>query len=325
MDVMQRFIGSISNFWIQVQNYSLMVPYVMKEMDRKYNPLTSMRKLNENDDDLPKSLTGKVCIITGGTRGIGAEVVKAFLRKDCHVITGSSAKSNEEIDKRYKELMEDIPEGKGKLEIWNLDLKSMSSVMKFVEKFKSSKLGLNYLIANAGIMLVNQNLTEDGFESHFEVNYLSHCLLVYHLLPNLVESGRQFNSSESRIVMVSSAAHLAASLRFDDLQLQKLYSPYFAYGQSKLALIMFTYKLSRWLDQKSDWGRMVKVHTLHPGVCKTDIISHIGVYKELKQYVDVAVRVCLLYLNLLNFFFNKFSRKFQVSNYFLQMISYIFL
>jgi WW domain-containing oxidoreductase len=221
--------------------------------------------------------------------------------------------------------MEDIPEGKGKLEIWNLDLKSMSSVMKFVEKFKSSKLGLNYLIANAGIMLVNQNLTEDGFESHFEVNYLSHCLLVYHLLPNLVESGRQFNSSESRIVMVSSAAHLAASLRFDDLQLQKLYSPYFAYGQSKLALIMFTYKLSRWLDQKSDWGRMVKVHTLHPGVCKTDIISHIGVYKELKQYVDVAVRVCLLYLNLLNFFFNKFSRKFQVSNYFLQMISYIFL
>jgi len=125
-----------------------------------------MRKLNENDDDLPQSLNGKVCITTGGTRGIGAEVVKALLRKDCHVITGSSSKNQKEIDQKYEKLMKDIPKGKGKLEIWNLDLISMSSVMQFVEKFKNSKLHLNYLIANAGVFLYEQRYNEEGFELH---------------------------------------------------------------------------------------------------------------------------------------------------------------
>jgi len=291
-NVINSALGSMSNIWAQMQNYALLSPYFLKELDRKYNPLTTMRKLNENDDDLPQSLKGKVCLITGGTRGIGAEVVKALLRKDCYVITGSSSKSQKEIDQRHKNLMEGIPKGKGKLEIWNLDLFSMSSVVQFAVKFKNSKLHLNYFVANAGIFFQEQKYNEEGFESHYAINYLSQCLLIYYLLPTLVETGRQPNSGESRIVLTSSGFHDAANIKFDDLQLKTSYFRFFAYVQSKLAQVMFTYKLSRWLDNKSDWGQMVKVHSLHPGICNTELASNIGFGSEMTPIIDSAVRVC---------------------------------
>jgi len=253
--------------------------------------MTPVRKLNEDDSDLPEFLSNKVCVITGGTRGIGAEVVKTLLRKDCHVIIGSSEESQQKTDETFEKLMKDIPEGRGKLEIWRLDLLSMSSVMQFVQKFKNSNLGLNYLIENAGIGLTNFKLSEDGFESTFAINYLSHCLLIYNLLPIMVESGRKPNSSESRIVLTASGIHTAANLRFNDLNLETLYSPHLAYGQSKLAMIMFTYKLSRWLNDKSDWGQMVKVHALSPGICKTGILSSSELVKVLGPLIDLSVRV----------------------------------
>jgi dehydrogenase/reductase SDR family protein X len=288
---MNSLFTLIYSFCFQLRFYVFLFPLILKELDRKYNFKTSIRKLNENDNDLPKSLSGKVCVITGGTRGIGAQVVKTLLRKDCHVIVGSSKESQQEIDETIEKLMKDIPEGKGKLEIWRLDLLSMSSVMQFTQKFKNSKLGLNYLIGNAGIGLTNFKLSEDGFESTFAINYLSHCLLIYNLLPIMVESGRQPNSSESRIVLTASGIHNAANLTFNGLNLEKLYSPHLAYAQSKLSMIMFTYKLSRWLNDKSDWGQMVKVHTLHPGICKTDMLSNSKFVKVLGPIIDLFVRV----------------------------------
>ncbi len=288
---MNSLLTLIYSLFFQLRFYIFHFPLILKEWNRKYNFMTSIRKLNENDNDLPKSLSSKVCVITGGTRGIGAEVVKTLLRKDCHVIIGSSEENQQKIDKTFEKLMKDIPEGKGKLEIWSLNLLSMSSIMLFVQKFKNSKLGLNYLIGNAGIGLTNFKLSEDGFESTFAINYLSHCLLIYNLLPIMVESGRQPNSSESRIVLTASGIHIAGNLRFNDLNLETLYSPYLAYGQSKLAIIMFTYKLSRWLNDKSDWGQMVKVHTLNPGICKTDMLSSSQFVKVLNPIIDLSVRV----------------------------------
>jgi NAD(P)-dependent dehydrogenase (short-subunit alcohol dehydrogenase family) len=294
--------------------YAVITPFLIKEVSRKYNSSSGMRKLDENDVDLPESLEGKVCVITGGSRGIGAEVVKTLLKKGCHVITGSSAKNQTEIEKRYRAIIEEVSEVKGKLEIWNLDLMSMSSVIQFVERFKNSNLSLNYLIANAGIMLQDYKETKDGFESHYQINYLSHCLLIFHLLPNLVETARQANSSESRIVLVSSCAHFAANIRFHDLQLKYLYSRYFAYSQSKLAQVMFTYKLSRWLNSKSDWGQLVKVHALHPGMCNTDLFDVIEFVRDYPQLAEMSTfRVCLI-LNIYNFFCITLNLK---SNYFI--------
>ncbi|CAG2166949.1 unnamed protein product, partial [Oppiella nova] len=181
-------------------------------------------------------------------RGIGAEVVKVLLKKDCHVITGSSSKSESERQKRHDLLVADIPEGKGKLDIWHLDLKSLDSVTHFAKRFKETGLPLNYFIANAGVMLESnqQKSLTDDLEEHLVVNYLSHCLLIDHFLDNMRESGKQ-SKRESRIVLVSSIAHRMANIRLKDINLKsKLLPPYFAYGRSKLALIMFANRMARW-------------------------------------------------------------------------------
>jgi hypothetical protein len=106
--------------------YAVITPFLIKEASRKYNPSSGMRKLNENDVDLPESLERKVC-------GTGAEVVKTSLKKSCHVITDSSVKNQTEVEKRYRTIVEEVSQVKGKLQIWNLDLMSISSVIRFVE------------------------------------------------------------------------------------------------------------------------------------------------------------------------------------------------
>lgn len=236
-----------------------------------------VRKLGSNDGDIPSSLAGKVCLITGGSRGIGQEVVKSLLRKGCHVITGSSA-NEEEIDKRRNAIIEQLgDDNKGCLEIWHLDLSSMDSVMRFISKFKESLLGLNYLICNGGVMFAPFNLTTDGFESHLAVNYLSHCLIISHMVTNMAETGRQCGQ-KSRIVSVSSGAHRPHKMRLNDLQSERLFSTYHAYAQSKLAQIMFVYKFNEWLASRSDIGQFVTITTLHPGVCRTDLMKEFNFF-----------------------------------------------
>ena len=283
-----------TDFWYNLKMSSLIIPYIYKELDRKYNRLSKIRKLEENDPDLPKNLKGKVCIITGGTRGLGAEVVKALLQKDCHVITGSSSLNESDRKKRYDEIRAEVPEAKGKLEIWALNLKSMDSVVEFADKFKEKNIPLNYLITNAGIMMRPIKLTQDGFEEHLAVNYLSHSLLIDRLIDNLYETSKK-TESESRIVLVSSVAHKVSYIKFNDFQLKEGgVPPLFAYGQSKLAQIMFTIRMHRWLkDRGEDWSKSITINSLHPGVCDTEILSHLPVMEELKPMAAQAFRVSL--------------------------------
>lgn len=287
---------AVINWWHNWRIITQTVPYLYHEYDRKYNPNTKTRKLNETDPDLSQDLTGKVCVITGGTRGLGAEVVKTLLKKNCHVITASSSADSAERQKRYDKLRAQVPEDKGKLEIWYMDLKRMDSVMAFVKKFKETKLGLNFLIANAGIMFRPIVLTSDGFEEHFGVNYLSHCLLVDQLIDTLVTSGRQ-SSSESRIVLVSSAFHKLSFIHFNDLMFRRTrVSPNFAYGQSKLALIMFAIRLNRWIEARgSDWRRFITINSLHPGICDTQLLSHLPAIDSIvKPLFTQTIRVSRL-------------------------------
>ena len=234
--------------------------------------------------------------MTGGTRGIGTEVVKVLLRKDCHVITGSSSTNSVDHQKSYDAIRAEVPEGCGKLEIWHLDLKSMDSVTEFTNRLKETKLSVSYFIANAGIFFRPITMTKDNFEEHFAVNYMSHCLLIDRLIDNLHETSRKSNT-ESRIVLVSSAAHRATTIQFNDLMLEKSRSSIvYAYNQSKLAMIMFCSRMNRWLKEKGeDWSNNITINCLHPGICNTEILSHMPLVDEIRPMAALAFRVSKTY------------------------------
>ncbi|MBN3309359.1 DHRSX reductase, partial [Amia calva] len=124
-----------------------------------------------------------------------------------------------------------------------LDLTSLRSVHQFVQRFKDRGLPLHVLVNNAGVMLVPERRTEDGFEEHIGLNYLGHFLLTQLLLDTLKTSGTE--EACARIITVSSATHYVGEITLEDLQSSACYSPHSAYAQSKLALVLFTYHLQR--------------------------------------------------------------------------------
>lgn len=242
-------------------------------------------------------------------------MVRTFLRKGAHVITTASSKDAQVREARIAKIVEGISPGKWKLEIWHLDLMSMNSVVDFVNKFKSrNSTQLNYFLGNAGVMFPKFKLSEDGFESQFSINYAGHLLLSLNLLPYLHQTARQ-SGEQSRLVLTTSCLHhIPTHIRFNDLQSLAVYSPHYAYGVSKVSILMFIYKLrfdqclhyfyyssityqpfpfartfsSRTLKMKSDWGRYVKVFAVHPGLVDTDLLNTIEI---MQQYPEVANRI----------------------------------
>ncbi|MGH0144110.1 UNVERIFIED_CONTAM: hypothetical protein FKN15_063017 [Acipenser sinensis] len=122
----------------------------------------------------------------------------------------------------------------------------------------------------AGVMLVPERTTQDGFEEHIGLNYLGHFLLTKLLLDKLKQSGCQ--ESSARIVTVSSATHYCGELDLEDLQSCSCYSSHRAYAQSKLALVLFTYYLQRRLTAE---GSHVTTNAVDPGVVNTDLYQNI--------------------------------------------------
>ncbi|XP_033616454.1 dehydrogenase/reductase SDR family member on chromosome X isoform X1 [Fukomys damarensis] len=145
----------------------------------------------------------------------------------------------------------------------------MRSIRQFVQNFQKKRVPLHVLVNNAGVMMVPQRQTEDGFEEHFGLNYLGHFLLTNLLLGSLKEAGSPGRCS--RVVTVSSATHYVAELNMQDLQ-GSSYSPHGAYAQSKLALVMFSYHLQRLLDAQ---GCHVTANVVDPGVVDTDLYKHV--------------------------------------------------
>ncbi|XP_006902483.1 PREDICTED: dehydrogenase/reductase SDR family member on chromosome X [Elephantulus edwardii] len=150
------------------------------------------------------------------------------------------------------------------------DLASISSIQNFVQQFLAKGLPLHVLVNNAGVMMVPQRTTRDGFEEHFGLNYLGHFLLTNLLLDTLKASGQPGHCA--RVVTVSSATHYVAELNLDDLQSSWAYSPHAAYAQSKLALVLFTYHLQHLLTAS---GSPVTANAVDPGVVNTDLYRHV--------------------------------------------------
>ena len=143
------------------------------------------------------------------------------------------------------------------------DLSSQSSITALAESVKKEHGGLNVLINNAALLLGKRTFTKEGIETTFAVNHLAYFQLTLELLDQIRAN------TPSRIVNVSSEAHRSGKIHFDDISLERGYSSYKAYAQSKLANILFTYELDRRLKDEH-----IFANALHPGVVSTRIGSH---------------------------------------------------
>jgi NAD(P)-dependent dehydrogenase (short-subunit alcohol dehydrogenase family) len=183
------------------------------------------------------SLEGKVYIITGSNTGIGFETAKQLVEMGATVILACRTpdKAREARDLILSQTKCPVT----RVIVIKLDLCGFDSVRKFVKEFRALGLPLNGLINNAGVMMQERSLTQDGFETVFTANHLSHFLLTNLLLPEL-------EKSNGRIVNLTSALHKNAKrFIFEDVMSEKNYSLFGTYSQSKLANILFTFELQR--------------------------------------------------------------------------------
>jgi NAD(P)-dependent dehydrogenase (short-subunit alcohol dehydrogenase family) len=211
--------------------------------------------------DIPPQ-KGKLAVVSGATGGLGFEVTQSLARAGAEVVlTGrNDVKGREAIEKILRRLPH------ARLSYQRLDLASLTSIAEFAAALASAHASLDLLVNNAGVMaLPTRQTTADGFEMQFGANYLGHFALTAHLLPLLRRA------PEPRVVNVSSIAHRSGSIHFDDLQGERLYLPWRAYSQSKLASLMFAVELQRRSDS-ARWN--VLSNAAHPGWARTDLISN---------------------------------------------------
>uniref|UniRef100_A0A3B1J630 Zgc:112332 n=1 Tax=Astyanax mexicanus TaxID=7994 RepID=A0A3B1J630_ASTMX len=215
-------------------------------------------------------LDGKTVIITGANTGIGKETARDLAKRGARVIL--ACRDVEKAEAARKELVEDS--GNPNIVAKEMDLSDTKSIKEFADIINTEEKQLNILINNAGIMMCPYLKTADGFEMQFGVNHLGHFLLTYLLLDLLKRS------APARIVNVASVAHTWGSIRLDDINSEKSYAPRRAYGQSKLANILFTRSLAKRLK-----GTGVTVYSLHPGVVRSDL------WRNLSKPIQAAVKI----------------------------------
>jgi len=187
-----------------------------------------------NLDQVP-DLSGRVMIVTGANSGIGYEAALAFAKRKADVIL--ACRNQDKAKAAADRIQNEAPTAR--LELIPLDLSDLSSVQAFALSFREGHSRLNGLINNAGVMALPQRTTTDGFEMQLGTNHLGHFALTGRLLDLLLAT------PGSRVVNVSSIAHKFGKIRFHDLQSEKSYSKWGAYGQSKLANLLFTHELDR--------------------------------------------------------------------------------
>lgn len=194
-------------------------------------------------------LTGRTALITGANSGLGRVTARVLAGRGAHVVLAVRNRAKGEAAAAT------MP---GSTEVRDLDLADLSSVRDFAEDFTDP---VDLLINNAGIMIPPLYRTVDGFESQFGTNHLGHFALTNLLLPQVRE----------RIVTVSSIAHRFGTIDFDDLQwTSRPYRPMAAYGQSKLANLLFVSELQRRLSARSS---SVIATAAHPGLAATNLFN----------------------------------------------------
>ncbi|WP_458072004.1 SDR family oxidoreductase [Rhodanobacter sp. BL-MT-08] len=212
-------------------------------------------------NDIP-SQVGKRAVVTGANSGIGYETALALAHAGAEVIL--AVRSEQKGREALAKIRALSPQAKVRLEL--LDLSKLASVAEFSRRLNAEGQPLDILINNAGVMLLPQRqLTAEGFEMQLGVNYLGHYALTAQLLPLLRKT------PAPRVVNLSSLMHRVGRIHFDDLQLERGYTPTKAYAQSKLAPLMFALELQRRSDANG-WGLMS--NAAHPGIATTELIAN---------------------------------------------------
>lgn len=207
--------------------------------------------------DMPDQ-TGKIAVVTGANSGLGYESAQALIRRGAHVVI--ACRNQTKAAEAAAQLEACAPETS--LDSIPLDLSSLASVRDFVDTFSANYDRLDILLNNAGVMAPPRGETADGFELQFGTNHLGHFALTGLLMPTLSAT------PGSRVVTVSSMAHLNGRIDFDDLQHERAYSRYEAYSQSKLANVLFGRELQRRLAAAGAGTISV---IAHPGLSSTNL------------------------------------------------------
>jgi NAD(P)-dependent dehydrogenase (short-subunit alcohol dehydrogenase family) len=204
----------------------------------------------------------KTAFITGSTAGIGKATASALASMQWHVLVhGRDETKCQDVVNELKQTTQNP-----KIEYLCADLSDLNEVRKMAAEVKRRLPQINVLVNNAGTFSHTPNISPDHLELTWVVNYLSRFLLTHLLLDTLKQN------APSRIVDVSGAYHAKGKIHFDDINLVKNYSMAVANSQSKLANVLFTYKLSRDLE-----GTQVTLNTLHPGaVYSTSVLRAEG-------------------------------------------------
>jgi NAD(P)-dependent dehydrogenase (short-subunit alcohol dehydrogenase family) len=206
-------------------------------------------------------LTGKTCLITGANSGIGKATALGLAKMGAELVM--VCRDREKGEAAQKEIMAESRNSN--IELMLADMSSQDSIRRLASDFQKTHEKLHLLINNAGVYLTKRITTVDGLEATLATNLLGPFLLTNLLL------GVLRTSAPSRIVNVSSDAHNGVRIDFDDLQGEKKFSGWQAYGQSKLGLILYTHELSKRLA-----GTDVTVNSVHPGVVRTHFAKNNG-------------------------------------------------
>ena len=210
--------------------------------------------------DIPDQ-TGRTAVVTGANTGLGFQTAAALAAHGAHVVLAVR-----NLDKGKDAVQKIAAASPGAaVTLQELDLTSLSSVRAAADELRSKHDGIDLLINNAGVMFTPKSITKDGFELQFGTNHLGHFALTGLLLDRLLPT------QGSRVVTVSSVGHrIRAAIHFDDLQWERSYSRVGAYGQSKLANLLFTYELQRRLAPR---GTTIAA-AAHPGGSNTELMRN---------------------------------------------------
>jgi NAD(P)-dependent dehydrogenase (short-subunit alcohol dehydrogenase family) len=222
--------------------------------------------------DIPDQ-SGRVAVITGANTGLGFWTAAALADKGAQVVLAVR-----NLDKGENAVSQIRAKSPGAdLVVQRLDLTSLDAIREAADELKAAHQRIDLLINNAGVMYTDKDTTKDGFELQFGTNHLGHFAFTGLLLDRLL------GVDGSRVVTVSSIGHrILAKIHFDDLQWERSYNRVRAYGQAKLANLMFTYELQRRLAHK---GAPTTALAAHPGGSDTELTRYIP--GLLKPAVDV--------------------------------------
>ena len=215
--------------------------------------------------------TGRVAIITGSNSGIGFETARVLAGEGATVIM--ACRNLDKAKPKAKEIRAAHPGCD--VEVMRLDLSNLDSVRQFAEEFRAKHSRLDLLVNNAGIMVPPYGKTAQGFETQFGVNHLGHFAMTGLLLDLLL------STPGSRVVTVSSIAHYLGKIDFSDLNWERGYKAQAAYGQSKLANLLFTYELQRRLAAA---GKETLAVAAHPGWTSTNLQEHAPSVKFMNRF-----------------------------------------